>query len=120
MKIESEIKQCPLCKEEIHKDAIKCKHCGSMLISITPHVQNTEKEGSLWISIVSLVFGVLLIGFVFEDGEWDKESIMAFLSLCSISLGFGILGIVKKLNGEGMAIAGVVLSALAILIAISN
>lgn len=66
------------------------------------------------------LFGVLLIGFVFEDGEWDKESIMAFISFCSISLGFGVLGIVKKLNGEGMAIAGVVLSALAILIAISH
>ena len=26
-----ETKLCPFCKEEIKRDAIKCKHCGSML-----------------------------------------------------------------------------------------
>ncbi len=120
METTSNSKQCHFCKEEIHQDAIKCKHCGSMLSTSNSPIENSEKSGSLWISIVSLVFGVLLIAVVLDGGEWDKDSIEGFVSLCAISLGFGILGIVKKLNGEGMAIAGVVLSSLAILIAVSN
>lgn len=120
METVGEIKQCSFCKEEIHKDAIKCKHCGSMLVVTSLNPVNPEKEGSLWISIVSLVCGVVVMLALFEDGEWDKDTIIGFVSLSSMSLGFGILGIVKKLNGEGMAVAGVVLSSLSILIAISQ
>lgn len=29
MNTESKIRNCPLCKEEIKADAVKCKHCGS-------------------------------------------------------------------------------------------
>ena len=116
METVSAIRLCSFCKEEIHKDAIKCKHCGSMLQQYSS--KQYEKEGSLWIAIVSLITGILAIVTTLVDGEWDNESIEAFLSFVTLSLGFGIFGIVKKLNGIGMSITGVVLSSLAILIAI--
>jgi len=30
-----ETKRCPFCREEIHAEAIKCKHCGTMLDETT-------------------------------------------------------------------------------------
>lgn len=91
------------------------------MLSSTPiQSQNPEKSGSLWLSIVSLVTGILAIVITLNDGEWDKESIEAFISLVTVSLGFGVFSVARKLHGVGMAIAGVVLSSLAILIAISN
>jgi TM2 domain-containing membrane protein YozV len=30
------LKNCPFCAEEINADAIKCKHCGSMLVATQP------------------------------------------------------------------------------------
>jgi uncharacterized membrane protein len=118
VEINEDAVRCPLCKEFIHKGAIKCKHCGSMLQKYLS--QQDEKEGSLWIAIVSLIFGLLVFLAVLDEIEWDKNSTIGFITLVFISLGFGILGVVKKLHGEGMAIAGIVLSSLAILIAIGN
>lgn len=120
METTSETKHCPLCRERILRDAIKCKHCGSMISSIEIQSQNSEKSGSLWLSIVSLITGIFAIVITLNDGEWDKESIEAFIGFVTLSLGFGIFSLVRKLHGLGMAIAGVVLSSLAILIAISD
>jgi hypothetical protein len=33
---ESETRECPFCKEEIKSAAIKCKHCGSVLVDSRP------------------------------------------------------------------------------------
>lgn len=120
METSQETIKCPYCKETIQKEAIKCKHCGSTLVPIPTQSQNPEKNGSLWISIVSLIFGIVALYAVLDGIEWDRDSIKGFITLVFFSLGFGILGVVKKLHGEGMAIAGIVLSSLAILIAIGN
>ncbi len=52
--------------------------------------------GSLWISIVSLVCGILVIAAATDDGSWDKDSIIGFVAISSTSLSFGILGIIKN------------------------
>lgn len=36
MAIENKTRECPYCKEEIQADAIKCKHCGSILPATKP------------------------------------------------------------------------------------
>jgi phage FluMu protein Com len=42
--ISETLMECPFCKEIIKRDAIKCKHCGSLLreIDIQENMQTTE------------------------------------------------------------------------------
>ncbi len=37
----SETQDCPYCKEEIKSDAVKCKHCGSMIAETKPSHEGT-------------------------------------------------------------------------------
>ena len=53
---------CTICKEAVHKDAQKCKHCGARLTPITfgENVAETISDGFNIISTVSMVCLVLL------------------------------------------------------------
>jgi hypothetical protein len=106
-------KSCPYCKETIHKDAIKCKHCNTSLVQpvaapvVSTAVSQPQAESNTE-AILSFVFSFLAIlpycGFIF--------------TIASLILGFIGLNKAKKLNGEGkgFAIAGLVISALVILV----
>lgn len=43
--IESAVKKCPFCKEQIFEDAIKCKHCSSVLVPIADNFNNGQSGG---------------------------------------------------------------------------
>jgi TM2 domain-containing membrane protein YozV len=51
---------CPFCKEEIKDDAIKCKHCGSMLVSEPQTPGAVSKSGKS--KIAAGLFAILLGG----------------------------------------------------------
>jgi hypothetical protein len=51
-------KDCPYCKETIKSDAIKCRHCGSMLIK--QDKSSPLMTGCLW--IVGIFFGLIILG----------------------------------------------------------
>lgn len=38
------MKHCPLCREQIQDDAIKCRHCSSLLVTITEPPNSSEKN----------------------------------------------------------------------------
>lgn len=102
---------CPFCKEEIKEGATVCKHCGSNL-------KLKSKEGSLWVSILSLILSLISILAFFDESEWDKDMYVGLFTFSVSGLFLGILAITQKLNGKNIAIAGIVLSSIALLLMI--
>ena len=45
-KVEDGMRKCPFCKEQIIEDAIKCKHCGSVLVPIGDNFQSANANSS--------------------------------------------------------------------------
>ncbi|MCX6739569.1 MAG: NINE protein [Candidatus Parcubacteria bacterium] len=41
----SGLKKCPFCAELVQKEALKCKHCGSVLSEIKAESKNSEENG---------------------------------------------------------------------------
>ncbi len=59
-------KLCPFCKEEIKKDAIRCKHCGEDLTSRQQKPEAKKKAGNLDVKpkhIVWILLGLVSIAF---------------------------------------------------------
>ncbi len=103
-----ETKKCPLCREDILEDAIKCKHCGSMLNGI-------KKEGNLWLPVLSLVFGCLFIIGIFKRGM-PEYAMMGNAVLSFIPLILGLISVSTQTKGKEMAIAGIALAGFTILV----
>lgn len=79
------LKACPFCKEDIRSDAIKCKHCGSMLNNVTDvREKQSQDKGLLYISkkkngFIAAIFNIILPGGgSFYCNEY-RSAIVAFL-----------------------------------------
>ncbi|CAM3710441.1 zinc ribbon domain-containing protein [Cohnella lubricantis] len=63
------LKKCPYCAEEIQDEAIKCKHCGSDLISKKPapvqtdvgHMIKRNQQMARWVILYPITALVLVI-----------------------------------------------------------
>lgn len=104
---------CRACAKEIHETAPTCPQCGAR-----QHVAlaTTNGIGSPWLAILSLVLGIISILSLFDDSEWDKDTLVGLGFFSVAGLICGIISINQKKSGNNLAIAGVVLSALATLI----
>lgn len=103
---------CRACAKEIHETAPTCPQCGAG----QPVAQVTQTgTGSAWLAIVSLILGIICVLTLFDDSEWDRDTLFG-MSLFSVAgLACGIISINQKKPGNNLAIAGVVLSAIATL-----
>ncbi|OUM04836.1 hypothetical protein BW686_24460 [Pseudomonas syringae] len=106
---------CRGCAKEIHETALSCPQCGASQVSATP-VKPPGDAGSPWMAIVSLVLSIVCTLALFDDGEWDLDTIVGLGMFSIAGLVLGIISINKKKPGNGIAIAGTVLSAVSLLI----
>lgn len=61
------------------------------------------------------MLGVICTAALFDQSDWDRDSIVGLMSLSAAGLVLGGVSISNQVAGRGLAIAGFVLSALGLL-----
>jgi hypothetical protein len=90
----------------------------SALPPVSPTNVTSEVQGTYWFPIPSLVLGILCMLALFDDSDWDKDTINGMILFGAVGLILGIVAITRQKKGLGMAIAGVAMSSFALLIAL--
>lgn len=108
------VRACPFCKEEIRQDAIKCKHCGSMLTaeeSAVPPVPPppARKNRLIWLGAGAILIGALLpwvaVRIESEMLSTGTQTLNGLqLNQGLLSLGVGILGAILSFVAAGRSI----------------
>lgn len=106
---------CRGCGKEIHETAPTCPQCGASQHTTIQKISS----GSPWMAIISLVLGIICALTIFDDSEWDNDTIVGLVMFSGIGLILGIIHIAQKRSGPNIAIAGVILSAISLLIFVS-
>ncbi|MGE6387402.1 DUF4190 domain-containing protein [Pseudomonas sp. NPDC078416] len=105
---------CRGCAKELHETAVTCPQCGaSQITSATLPPANVR---SPWMAIISLMLSIVCTLALFDESEWDTETIQGLGLFSVVALILGIITINTKRPGYGMAIAGTVLSGVSLLV----
>jgi hypothetical protein len=101
---------CMHCAAPIHETASACPKCGGIQTSVKPDV-SASSVGKLWMSITSLVTGILAGASTLDDSGWDRDELLGVVLFFIVpAITFGLLTLTMKKDGKGMAIAGLVLA----------
>lgn len=97
---------CRACARELHETALTCPQCGASQQAFVPPTQ----AGVPWLAIASLICGIIGALTLFDDSEWDIETILGVGLFSFAGLACGIICINEKHSGRNLAIAGIILS----------
>ena len=112
---------CTGCGKQLHETAPMCPHCGKPQHAGLPYVANAAvQKGPHWAAIASLVLGIIFALTIFDDSEWDGDEVAGVMMFSIVGLVLGIVGLNVSKRGRGVAIAGIVTSAVGCLSALSS
>ncbi|MFJ2324549.1 hypothetical protein C2E19_15155 [Pseudomonas sp. DTU12.3] len=103
---------CRACAKELHETALSCPQCGASQQAFVPQTQAEVP----WLAIVSMILGIICALTLFDDSEWDAETILGVGFISIAGLACGIICINQKHSGRNLAIAGIILSGLTALV----
>ena len=99
---------CRACAKELHETALTCPQCGASQQLLVPQ---THAEVP-WLAIVSMILGIISALTLFDDSEWDAETILGVGVFSIVGLACGVICVNQKQPGRNLAIAGIILSGL--------
>ncbi|WP_085678510.1 MULTISPECIES: DUF4190 domain-containing protein [unclassified Pseudomonas] len=105
---------CRGCARQLHDSAHTCPQCGAPQFAKSADTQASGGQ-SPWLGITSLILGIICLLSLFDDSEWDRDTVLGLGTFASISLVMGIISISQKKPGNGLAIAGVVMSGVSLI-----
>ncbi len=106
---------CRGCGIGIHQSASACPHCGAPQIAGVQQATDSPRNGSSWPAIISLVLGSICILALADDSDWDSDTLVGYFGFAISGLIFGAAALFNRTSVRGLAVAGVVLSAIALL-----
>lgn len=105
---------CTGCGKELHETAPMCPHCGKpQKVAAVAHSTNVDpNRGPLWPAITSFVLGVVFMLAENWDSGTDSDTTAGYVLFLIVGLVLGIVSLNISKRGRGLAIAGIVMSAI--------
>ena len=112
---------CRGCGKKVLESVAMCPHCGApQQNAVAGTSSKSEDDGPLWVPISSMVMGILSFLISLNVSGNDEDAILGGVSFAISSLVLGTISLCKQKTGKGMAIAGIVLAAIALLVFIGT
>jgi hypothetical protein len=91
------MKRCPFCAEEIQTDAVKCKHCGEMIVSVARTPFRFRPVG---MTVAFLCVGPLMLPLVWWNPHLRRERkivLTVVIGVVSALLGWAMVGSIENI-----------------------